>query len=606
MPVRKTEHADGFQKLQAQIDAKAREIGVEIAFEPYSKEWYRADWLNRKKIFLEREIKVRDAFHKNQLVLFKLNDGQNVLLIASNEASLDDSLENFTLKCRRLGISTYYCADYLADAVIEDGHHVRIVAQDPKTVGALMKVIKTMYDNLRDEIRPVSKYNAKYELQFENDSRISVSCVVPGHEEQGRGDTFTRLHLTEIPFWNGDAETAATALCDAAKGGKISGESTAKGVGDWFHRKYIQGKNREGGIRNHFFEWWWNTNYQIEDGRFEFGEDGIYLLGGSDHRGHTLETLTDEQRRKAKISEYDDKFQRENNLPMQSELFCAQKIAGHLERIGEISVAYEFDEAVARRLAWRRNEIAKKGEKKFRVEYPENDIDPFAQTGGAIFDQSYTRVTCEPREPEAGHSYIVYCDPSIGIEGSGDPATVGVIDRFTGEQVHSWRGYEKQDAQGKRCCDLSDKYFGADIVIESNMGEGVIIEVENLGYGHRIYKYIDVQTQRDIDMGKISMMAAMERARPGLLMTDKTKRTAITLLEKAWRDGDFQTCSQNLCDEAVVFVQDGNKMGAKSGYHDDEIMGVAIGWFVIQTDYIGKAGFASSGQKIGSAKMKGF
>jgi hypothetical protein len=605
--LRKTNNAENpFQKLQAQVEAQAREIGVEIEFEEFSKEWYAADWINRKKIFIEREIKVRDAFHKNKLVPFILNAAQLVLLESSNEASLDESLENFTLKCRRLGISTYYCADYLADAVIEDGHHVRLVAQDPKTVGALMKVIKTMYENLRPEIKPVSKYNSKYELEFENGSRVSISCVVPGHEEQGRGDTITRLHLTEIPFWNGDAETAATALCDAAKGGKISGESTAKGVGDWFHQKYTQGKNREGGIVNHFFEWWWNENYQIEGARFEFFEDELYLLFEKKHQGLTIDELSLEDRQTAKVSTYDDKYRRENNLLMQSEVSCAQKIAGHLERIGEIPVADCLDAAVASRLAWRRNEIAKKKERKFRVEYPENDIDPFTQTGGSVFDQSYTVVEVQPREPEAGHDYLVINDPSIGIEGSGDPAVVTVIDRLTGDQVFSWRGWEKQDLQAKRCCDLSDKYFGADIVVESNMGEAVIIEIENLGYGHRLYKYIDVQTQRDVDDGKISMMLAMERARPGLPMTEKIKRTAITRFEKAWREGEFRACSENLCGEAIVFVQNGNKMGAKSGFHDDEIMACAIGWFVIENDYIGKASYKSGGQKLGSAKMGGF
>lgn len=592
-------------ELQAEVERQAREAGVDVPVEEYSREWYDEDLLNRKKTFIEREIKVRDAFHKNKLVPFILNLAQLELLESSNEATIDESLENFTLKCRRLGISTFYCADYLTDAIIEDGHHVRIVAQDPKTVGALMKVIKTMYDNLRPEIKPVSKYNSKYELQFENDSRISVSCVVPGHEEQGRGDTFTRLHLTEIPFWNGDAETAATALCDAAKGGKISGESTAKGVGDWFHQKYTQGKNREGGMRNHFFEWWWNENYQIADGRFEFVDGQMYLLGGADHRGHTVETLSAVEREKAKLTDYDEKYQRENSLQMQSEFSCAEKIAAHLVKSGEIPFADPYDEAVARRLAWRRQEITKKKEKKFRVEYPENDTDPFSQTGGSVFDQSYTKVSCQPRGPEPGHTYVIILDPSIGIEGN-DPAVVTVIDRFTGEQVRSWRGYEKQDLQAKRCCEWSDEYYGADIVIESNMGEAAIIECEKLGYEHRLYKYIDVQTQRDVDDGKISMMQAMERARPGLPMTDRIKRSAVTRFEKAWREDEFKACSQNLCDEAVVFVQNGNKMEAKSGFHDDEIMACVIGWFVIETDYVGKASYKSTGQKLGSAKMKGY
>ena len=256
-------------------------------------------------------------------------------------------------------------------------------------------------------------------------------------------------------------------------------------------------------------------------------------------------------------------------------------------------------------MAWRRQQIAKKGAKKFRVEYPENDTDPFAQTGGTVFDQNYTKVLCFPREPEAGHSYVVSLDPSMGIEG-GDPAVIVVIDRLTGEQVYSWRGYEKQDAQGKRCCQLSDKYFGAEIVIESNMGEAAIIECENLGYEHRLYKYIDVQTQRDIDAGKVSQWDAEKRARPGLPMTDRLKRNAVSQFEKAWREEEFKACSQNLCDESAVFVQNGNKMEAKSGFHDDEIMACIINWFVIETDVISKPEYKSTGRKLGSAAMKGF
>jgi hypothetical protein len=600
--LKRTAQNSKLEQLLTNVNAAADRLGVVVEPDEFTLEWYQADWPERKQIFIEREIKIRDAFHKNQLVDFVLNDAQRELLAASIEASHDPSLEDFTLKCRRLGISTYYCADYLSDAVVEDGHHVRIVAQDPKTVGALMKVVKTMYDNLREDIRPRSKYNSKYELQFENDSRVSVSCVVPGHEEQGRGDTFTRLHLTEIPFWSGDAETAATALVDATKGGKISGESTAKGVGDWFHQKFTQGRRLEGGIRAHFFEWWWNDNYQISNFKFVIHEGNVLLVkAGEDPR-----TFSPDDLRRAIVTDYSADEQREQNLPMQSELAAAEQIASFLHEKGHISAPNWICDAVARRIAWRRLEISKKGEKKFRVEYPENDIDPFAQTGGAIFDSAYAKVVTAPAEPRPGSSYVVSCDPSIGIEGSGDPAVITVIERNSGDQVYSWRGYEKQDAQGRRCCELSDRYFGADIVVESNMGEGVIIEIENLGYEHRLYRYIDVQTQRDVDNGKVSMRDAMNRARPGLPMTDKVKRTAVTLFEKAWREGDFRACSQNLCDEAIVFVQNGNKMEARSGYHDDEIMACAIGWFVIETDYIGKAGFKSSGTRLGSATMRGY
>jgi hypothetical protein len=596
-----------FDRVQAQAEAKARAAGARIEFEKYSLEWYREDWISRKKDFIEREIKVRDAFQKNALVPFVLNDAQNELLAASNAASLDNSIENYTLKCRRLGISTYYCADYLADAIVESGHHVRIVAQDPMTLQALFRVVKTMYANLRPEIKPDSKYNSKNSLEFNDEakgvveSKFSVSTVSPGEEEKGRGDTITRLHLTEIPFWKGDAETAATALCDATAGGKISGESTAKGVGDWFHRKYIQGKHREGGIRNHFFEWWWNENYQIDGAMFFVSNGEIYLLLS----GQDFDELTDEEKLKAKLTGYDEKEQRENSFPLQSETNCATGIAAFLFEKGRIDAEDFLDDEVAKRLAWRRQQIAKRGEKKFRVEYPENDVDPFSQTGGSIFDQSYTKVACEPREPEAGHRYVVSLDPSIGIEG-GDPAAICVIDAQTGEQVYSWNGIEKQDSQARRVCSLSDSYFGADIVIESNAGEAAIIECENLGYEHRLYRHINVESQREVDSGKTTMRQAMERSRPGVVMTDRLKRLIISLLEKAWRDGEFKASSQILCDEAQVFVQNGNKMEAKSGYHDDNIMATALAYYVVETDFVGKPSFASSGQKFGSAKLGGF
>ncbi len=596
-------------ELLAQADEQAREAGVDIEPEEYTLDWYRREWPARKQIFLEREIKIRDAFDRNKLKDFILNDSQVELLESSLEASADSSLEDCTLKCRRLGISTYYSADYLSDAIMESGHHVRIVAQDPDTLRALFKALKEMHDNLRPEIRPAAKYSSKLELEFNDPekgvvgSRLSVSAVVPGQEEKGRGDTITRLHLTEVPFWRGDAETAATALIDAAKGGKISTESTAKGVGDWFHRRYTQGKRHEGGMRSHFFEWWWNRNYQIKNARFVVADVGEwYLLTAT----QDLAWLDTEERAKARVTNYTQAEREKENLPIQSERDCAEAVLLHLKRKGYVTAdAQWYCLEVAAFLAWRRAEIAKKGVRKFRVEYPENDTDPFAQTGGTVFDQSYLSVKATPRAAEVGHQYVVALDPSMGIEGA-DPAALTVHDMFTGEQSYSWSGYIKQDAQGGRCCELSDAYNGAVIGIEANMGEAAILEVERLGYGHRLYKHLDVQTQRDVDEGKISMSRALENARPGIQMTDRLKRLSVGLFEKAWREGDFKACSEVLVEEAKVFVQTGDKMGAKSGYHDDEIMANVIAWFVVITNYVAKVDFKSSGVKMGSARLGAF
>ena len=606
MPKRKAKDTSKVDQLIAKADAQAQEAGVEIEPEEYSLEWYRADWPARKRTFIENEIKIRNAFNRNQLGRFILNDAQ----IELHEASLAADAEDCTLKCRRIGGTTYYLADYLSDCVIESGHDVRVVAHDPDTLNKFIKVVNEMYRNLRPEIKPHAKYNSKYELEFDDEdkgvigSRIGVSTVVPGQEEKGRGDTFTRLHLTEIPFWRGDADTAATALCDAAKGGKITYESTPKGVGDFFHKKYIQGKRHEGGVRSHFFEWWWNRNYQVEGARFIQIEGAWYLV----KPGEDFYTLGDEARDKARVSVYTKKEREAQSLPLQSEFDCAQAVVAHLKKKGYVNADAEWHcDEVARFIAWRRQEIEKKGPRKFRVEYPENDVDCFAATGGSIFADCPTETSAKIRQPEPGHQYVVALDPSDGVEG-GNPFSLKVVHIRPDcvEEVYFEGGIKKQDWQGKRCCELSDDYNAAEIVPERNKGEAAILEIERLAYGHRLYRQIDPDLQREVDEGKLSYQEALERAKPGLQMTERMKRLIINELEMDWRRGEYRPASQGFVDESRVFVQDGEKMGAKSGYTDDEIMAAAIGNYVAKRSRGGTPDFVSTGQKLGSAQLSAF
>ena len=608
MPQRKVKNEPSkVDQLLVKAGQQAAEAGIEIEPEEYTLEWYRADWPARKRTFIEREIKIRNAFDRNRLGPFILNDAQLELLESSNESYFDPDVEDNTLKPRRLGISTYYCASYLADAIIESGHHVRIVAHDPKTLFALMKVIKTVYDNLRPEIKPASKYNSKYDLEFDDpekgvvDSRISVSTVVPGQEEMGRGDTFTRLHETELPFWRGDAEKASTALEEAAKGGKKSRESTAKGVGDKFHREYQKGKRNEGGNVSHFFTWYYHREYQIPGARFVESLGAYYLLKPTQR----LNELSDEELLKLRVSDYTEKERNKESLPLQSERSCAEAILAHLKQKGYVAAGtlWHCDE-VAAFLAYRRNMIEKIGAKKWRVEYPENDIDPFASTGGGIFAECPLVPLVPFREPELGHEYKVFLDPSNGVEG-GDPFRITVQDCNTGDQVYEEGGIKKQDWQGLRCCELSDKYNAAEIGIESNFGEAAILEVENLGYGHRLYRHIDAQTQRDINENKITYRDAIAKAKPGLPMlgSPRSKRFFVNRFERAWRTGDFKPCSQVLCDEAKVFIQDGEQMCAKSGYHDDSVMANVGCRYLVENSRTGTVDYASTGEKLGSAQL---
>ena len=656
-------------QLLAQAADRAAQAGIEIEPEEYSLDWYRADWPARKRVFIEREIKVQNAFENNQAVPLILNDAQAELFrgsLASSVAIIEtqlrkspklflnglakpkclpslnlinqldenrllsedqietalslllDSLElswedistdrtDVTLKCRRIGGTTYYEGDYLADSIVEGNHYVRLVAHDPDTVADFLTAVKFMYDHLRTEIKPLAQYNSKDELAFHDEeklvfSKFKISTVVPGKEDKGRGQTITRLHLTEIPFWQGNRKKAYVSLKDAAKGGKRTEESTAGGVGDEFHDDYQKGKKKQGGYRSHFFAWWWNRNYQLPGFRIEQRGDEYYLL----RIKQVLNTLGEEDRDRARLSTYSIDERNKQDLLLQSERDCALAILDHLKIKGYVDANAQWHCAeVAACIAWRRHEIEEKGERDFRREYPENDVDPFTQAGGMVFGDRYLLIKAAVRKAVPGHEYKVWLDPSNGIEG-GDPYSIYVIDCDTGEQVYREGGIKKQDYQGQRCCELSDQYNAAEIGIESNMGEAAIQEVEHLGYGHRLYKHIDAQTLRDIDDGKITYQDAWLRARPGLALTDRLKRLIINKFEKAWRVGDFKCASQELIDQARVFVQNGDQMAAKSGHHDDEVLAAAECWYLVENSRVGVVSYASSGQKLGSAQLGGY
>ena len=520
---------------------------------------------------------------------------------------LDPSQTDVSLKCRRIGGTTYYIADYLADAIVEGNHYIRFVAHDPDTIDSFLDTLKFMYEHLRPEIKPRHKYNSKTELEFADEdkkvfSKFTISTVTPGKEDKGRGQTITRLHLTEIPFWPGDRKKAYTALKDAAKGGKVTEESTAGGVGDEFHADYQKGKSGQAGYRSHFFAWWWNRNYQIHGYRFEQHEEQWYLLEAR----QSFARLSDDDRDAARISTYNEEERYKHDFLLQSEKDCAQAVLSHLKIKGYVSSEAEWNcEAVAAFIAWRRHEIEEKGERDFRREYPENDVDPFTQAGGMVFGYRYLVLRAKFRDPLPGEECKVMLDPCDGVEG-GHPFYISVISCHTGEQLWGEHGVRKQDWQALRCVELSDKYNGAEIGIERNKGEAAILEVERLGRGHRLYREIDAELERDIAENKITFQDAWEKAKPGINLTDRKKRLYINSFEKAWRTGDYKCADQYVIDEAMVFIQDGEAFHAKSGYNDDSILSSCECWYLVEHSRTGPAGYISSGEKLSSAMISAY
>jgi hypothetical protein len=552
----------------------------DISFAPLS--WWRARWHDREiqRLFIENFIYVRDAFDENKLTRLVFNDIQR---------HLHENLtgKDAVLKSRRQGLSAFFKARYFAKCVVISGRNFRDVPHDPDTEAQFRADFRLMYENLPPHLKPDTKYYSEELIEFKDtvkgtiNSRVTTASVQPGHEGKGRGQTITDLHLTEPPFWRGDAQKAATSLLEAAAGGEVAVESTAFGI-DWFHSVYQQGKKREGGWTSFFFEWWWKRSYRIEGARFAQGrkKEWILLLPGE-----TLKEIwqiprgeISEAKRAAKRNRFD-----RAKVSQEEQAIC-ELVLAHLKTKGYVpkKAVWHCDE-VAEYLAWRRAKIAELpgGENQFKVEYPENDVDCFEQTGRPVIQARYLKVTCQPQGPMDGHEYIIGCDTSLGLE-SGDPAAIEVLDMTTGRQVHSESLKRSPDLIAYRLAELHEQYNWALVVVEkNNTGIATIRELQRLISEQYIFRYLDRRLQRKVEDGELTIDEAMEQADFGMPTTALYKADYAIALEQAIRTEEIGLSSEEFCEEARTVVWfDNAKWGAMSGYHDDRFMSLAIANFV--------------------------
>ncbi len=555
-----------------------REISIDSSDRPLT--WWREHWSDKtvRRQFMETFIYVRNAFEQNRLTPLKFNDLQ---------ADLHEKVSgrDVILKFRRGGVSRYWMASYLSDAVVNSGRNVRFVPHDPDTEDEFRADLRMMYEHLPEHLRPATKYYSKELLWLEDeargtiDSRLTTATVQPGHEGKGRGQTLTNLLLTEPPHWRGNPQRAATSLMEAAAGGQVAVESTAYGI-EWFHSVYQNGKTGKGGWRSHFYEWWWMRHYRVPGAKMitEPGRKSKLLLKPGERPSTFKPKIRDSEIREAVQTK------RDQARITPAETAVGGRIRKHLVRRGYAKPGSNWHcDEVAEYLLWRRAKIEELpgGERQFLVEYPENDRDCFEQTGRPVIGAVYLQVTCKPQGPEPGREYAIGCDPSLGLD-DGDPAAIQIIDRGNGRQVHEEILKRPPDLLADRLAELNAQYNDAWLIVERN-GPGIatVRKLIEMGLDHRVYKHIDDRTRRKIEDGRLTLDEAREQVQAGFPTTAANKPQLGIRIEQGVREGVLGLSSQAFCDEAhtVIWFPNGS-LGAMPGYHDDRFMALAIVWYV--------------------------
>ena len=184
--------------------------------------------------------------------------------------------------------------------------------------------------------------------------------------------------------------------------------------------------------------------------------------------------------------------------------------------------------------------------------------------------------------PNYTKNYVVSADVSRG-DGT-DYSAFHIIDVESLEQVAEYKGKISTQDFGNMLVNVASEYNNALLVVENNnIGWAAIQQVidreyPNLFYTSKDLQYVDVQHQIT------NKYRSQERNMvPGFSTTSKTRPLIIAKLEEMFREESVMVHSQRLIDELFVFIYNGNRAEALSGYNDDLVMSFAIALWVRDT-----------------------
>jgi hypothetical protein len=505
---------------------------------------------------------VRDPRSYIQERLFIRTKNKQVVNLVFNPIQalywMEKTKRDIILKPRQLGFSTLTIARFFECVINEENVTAVIIAHDADSTQKMFQAVQLMYERLPEAKKEQlnggknkPKYGNRKEYFFVgNNSRIYVGTA--GSDKFGRSQTINYLLCSEVAFWPNPEELMTGLLQAVPYDGEIVIESTANGVGNYYHQTYEDAKRGKNNWKAHFYAWFQHPEYKLD------------LAPG--------ETL-----------EYD---------------------AEELELIEKYQLTPE-------QIKWRRWKISEMPSKPdmskedaFKQEYPANDLEAFLMTGTPVFNTKKVMARIEQLEnkresqpvrgnfvykfdqkdkiidasiqflpdengvvtiykhPEARRPYVLGGDTA---EGGKDYSAGQMLDNITGEQVAVWHGHSDTDLYAKQMYCFGKYYNGALIAIEVNFDLHPVKELERLGYWH--------QFRRE----NIDDYNEPEQTKHGFRTTSVTRPVIIAELVTIVRESIHLINDLPTLYEMLSFVRGPTgKPEAAPGKFDDLIMALAI------------------------------
>lgn len=169
------------------------------------------------------------------------------------------------LKGRQQGCSTYVGGRFYHLVSFNKGTQAFILTHALDATQNLYKMAQRYYENTPNCVKPeVSTSNAKELIFGVLDSGYKLGTAE--NKAVGRSATIQLLHGSEVAFWNNAAEHAKGIMqaVPSEPGTEIILESTANGLGNFFHQQWQQAEAGLSDFRAIFVPWFWQDEYSRE------------------------------------------------------------------------------------------------------------------------------------------------------------------------------------------------------------------------------------------------------------------------------------------------------------------------------------------------------
>jgi hypothetical protein len=507
--------------------------------------------------------KVKDDFHlyceKNLyiqnkaglLVKFIPNSIQKKIVDYVIEClELDVPIRMIILKARQEGVSTIVEAIIYWYTATHSNVSSKIVSHDRESAYNLYSMFQRYYDNSLPFFKPSTKYKTKNDLLFDNElgtglkSQISISSAE--NTGTGRGLTIHWLHASEVAMWSNGAEILAGLLQTVPMLPKtaIFLESTANGIGDFFHSTWRAARDGNSTFKPFFFGWHEHDDYQLDR---EVGE-----LSPEEQALKTSYGLTDKQIawRREKVKEFagnEDKFAQEYPINEAEAFLASGRPRFNIQKLLEMEKScYE------------------PGHFELIEQKPKQGT---ALTKGLTYLKPI-KVPGAPlkiwEQPVEGVRYVIGAD----VSDVGEDNSVATIMRTdTATTVARWCGDIEPSEFGEELHQLGEWYNTALIGVESNNhGLTVIQRLRDMRYKN-LYR-----REKGIDERFESATSKL-----GWRTDRKTKPLMIDKLSEAITKDEFKDFDKEFISECIDYIVDKKgKTNAQEGKHDDRVIATAI------------------------------